>query len=103
MDIIARITIGPSDWERHAVDYGTESPDRDGYLTSDDGHGYPLARGRHPNDIHGWLRAAKRHARLPRNVKAAGLRWSDAEVKPSGYSAGPGHAPGGITIIWRKS
>jgi hypothetical protein len=95
--IIARVTIGPSDYDRHGVDYGTATADRDGYLQADDGAGYPLAECRHPDTTDGWARAARRHARRPN-----GLRWCDAEVRPLGWSEGPGHAPGGVELVWRK-
>ena len=102
MDIIAQITIGPSDHEEHAVDYATATPDSEGYLSTDDSGGYPLARGRHPVATDGWVRAARKHVGLPVAVILDGQGWADAEVRPFGWSEGAGHAPGGVELVWRK-
>jgi hypothetical protein len=88
------IFIGPSDSETHAVDWAVWREDGDEVVASG---GYPLALCRHPTTEDGWARAARRHARRP-----AGLRWCDAEVRPLGWSQGPGHAPGGVELVWRK-
>jgi len=47
-----------------------------------------------------WLALVKRHLKLPAPVKKAGLSWTDAEVRPRGWSKGSGHAPQGVTITW---
>jgi len=51
-------------------------------------------------DPDAWLALARKHLKLPKQVKAAGLGWGDARVEPFGWSEGRGHAPSGITITW---
>lgn len=60
-------------------------------------------KGPGPREAHAvdaWFKFARRKLRLPHAVGKAGLRWKDAEVKPVGYSQGPGHTQDGITITW---
>jgi len=47
-----------------------------------------------------WLDYARRHLRLPSEVRVAGGGWDDAEVSPLGYSRGCGDSPEGIRVTW---
>lgn len=94
-----KIEIGPDDQEP-GIAYGVTGTDNQGEWDSFDSGGWNGSGPRRSSDPDAWFALAKRRLRLPRPVRAAGLTWEDADVRPYGWSQGRGHAPQGITITW---
>lgn len=106
-NIIARITVGPDEYGdgRGGPAWCGSITDPDGNADCIDGargHGPRTTPGRYPTPDQ-WLRLLRRHVKLPRDVKRAGLKWADADVRPYGWSPGPGCAPHGVRVTWWRS
>lgn len=105
-NIIARITVGPDEYGD-----GRGGPAWSGAIVTPEGTVDCIdgARGHGPRTEKlyqtpdQWFRLVKRHTRLPRVVKRAGLGWADADVQPYGWSPGPGCAPQGVQVTWWRS
>lgn len=107
----ARLVIGPSEVDQ-GTDWNLEVDTGDGEWESHSSGGSnrgPQGQGhRGTTDPDVWLAYAKRKMKAPRLAlgwsgngrRYVRLRWTDATIKPFGYSQGSGHAPNGIRLEW---
>lgn len=93
-----KINIGPDEQSSGVAYYATMR--HHGEWDTLDSGGWNGRGPRRASDPDSWKALAMRHLKLPKPVKAAGLSWNDADVRPLGWSRGAGHAPQGITIMW---
>lgn len=96
------ITVGPDDQHGggNAIAWYITVTDPDGCRYADSSGGWTCPASLHPVRTWAWVARLRRHVRLPREVRKAGLGWADATVYPFGWSEGAGHAPQGVVVAW---
>jgi hypothetical protein len=93
-----RITIGPDPVYHSGTCWHLSAQSLDGDWESHDSGGWGGSGPRRSEDPDAWFALAKRRLGLP---PFDGVRrWTDADVRPDGYSQGLGHAPQGVRIEW---
>lgn len=95
--MIYEIIIGPDEQEGGVAYYMNLKDNFSNYHSQEGSGGWDYL-GPRKSTTERWFSYAKRHLHLPKKIKQTKLKWSDADVKPYGYSQGAGHTPQGIRI-----